>query len=228
VLRWSYLPDLPYADGVALQEATRADVLLRGAEAERLLLCTHPAVLTLGRSADPKNVTASEAELAARGVTVVRTGRGGDVTAHGPGQLVIYPVVRLVKGVTAYMEAVAGAIVAELAARGVAAAWRRQPAGVWAGEAKIAACGVEIKRRIATHGFALNVSRAALEPFRLVVPCGLAAPVTCLEDALGGAPPALQELAESLAPRIATALGRTAVEFRDRSSIVSCDHNPSR
>jgi lipoyl(octanoyl) transferase len=181
--------------------------VLAGEDAERLLFCEHDPVITLGRSADPSHVLAPE-RLAARGVAVVRSSRGGDVTAHGPGQLVIYPVVRLANGVLAFVEAVAGAIVDELAARGIDAAFRRQPAGGWVGDAKIAAVGLHIKRRVSAHGFALNVSAESTALFDDIVPCGLACGrVTSIEREGGGDPP-LADLSESLAERITRALAQ--------------------
>jgi lipoyl(octanoyl) transferase len=185
----------------------------------------HDRIVTLGRSADRAHVLDPSLD-------VVATNRGGDVTAHGPGQLVIYPIVRLAKGVVAFVESVGGAIASELHARGVRdAAWKRDPAGVWVREKKIAACGLHIKRRVAAHGFALNVAAGAREIFDGIVPCGLAAPVTAIEHEVGNAP-ALEELADALADRIAAALGRarspTRVDFRAIMSIDSCDRMTAR
>jgi lipoyl(octanoyl) transferase len=202
-LRWQWLGRVPYGAAAALQEELRARVLAGDATAERLLFLEHDPVITLGRSANPAHVLATPP-----GVEVVRSTRGGDVTVHGPGQLVIYPVVRLPRGVVAFVTAVGSAIAGDLAARGVAAEWRRDPAGVWVGDAKIAACGLHIHRRVATHGFALNVTAAALELFRLIVPCGIAGgAVTALERHAPA--PALPALAAALARRIAPAIGRS-------------------
>jgi lipoate-protein ligase B len=203
-MMWSFLGRAPYRMTVAFMEELRERVLA-GEDAEHILFCEHDPVVTLGRSADEAHVLDPEM-LAARGFDVVRTTRGGDVTAHGPGQLVIYPVVRLTRGVVAFVEAVAGAIVDELAERGVSAAFRRQPAGVWVGEAKIAAVGLHIKRRVSAHGFALNVSARSTALFDGIVPCGIAgASVTSIEREGGGDPP-LAELSAALAERIARAL----------------------
>jgi lipoyl(octanoyl) transferase len=123
--------------------------------------------------------------------------------------------------VVPFVESVGGAIARELEARGVrGAAWRRDPAGVWIEDGgpggrpdrKIAACGLHIKRRVAAHGFALNVSAGARAIFDGIVPCGLPAPITTIEDERGAAP-ALEELADAIAERIATALGRTRVKI---------------
>jgi lipoyl(octanoyl) transferase len=213
-LSWLWLGRRPYVPVWELMEEVRRQVHAEGAGAERLLFVEHEPVITLGRSADERNV------LAPDGVEVVRTSRGGDVTWHGPGQLVIYPVVRLLHGVVRHLEAVAGAIVDELAALGVkGAAWRRDPAGVWLGEAKIAACGVHVARRVAIHGFALNVAPESLGGFTRIVPCGLsAAKTTCV--AAHVEPPALADLASRLAPRIAERL--------DRSPVCACDPRLAR
>jgi lipoyl(octanoyl) transferase len=147
-------------------------------------------------------------ELARRGVELVRSSRGGDVTAHGPGQLVIYPIVRLHHGVLQHVCRSGQAIVDELRARGLAGAhFRRDPVGIFVGDAKIAACGVHVSRRVAIHGWALNVTRAPLALFELIVPCGLAdVRVTTIEDELASSPPALEALCAPLGARLSRAL----------------------
>jgi lipoyl(octanoyl) transferase len=211
VLHSIWLGRAPYRQVWAQQESVR-DLILAAHERdpgssaalERLFLVEHDPVITLGRSADERNV------LTADGVELVRTTRGGDVTVHGPGQLVVYPVIRLVKGVVHTLETVGGAIADELAARGVAAAFQRAPAGVWVGGRKIAACGIHVKRRVMIHGFAINVTRACLALFERIVPCGLpGATTTTIED--HAAPPALHELANAIAARVSHALGRVPV-----------------
>jgi lipoyl(octanoyl) transferase len=150
-------------------------------------------------------------------VPVVRVSRGGDVTVHGPGQLVVYPIVRLPRGVVDFVEGIGGAIAAELSARGADSRFRRDPVGVWAGARKIAACGLHLRRRVPVHGFAVNIADSCLPLFELVVPCGLRGVVTTtLERESGVAPPPLATIAESLAGRIAHALGRTAEPARER------------
>ena len=116
-----------------------------------VFLCEHPPVITLGRSATPANI------LDAGDVPVERIERGGEVTYHGPGQLMIYPVIRVTR-VVELLARVAGAIAETCAALGApGAAWRRDPAGVWLGERKLAACGIHVARGVSVHGFALNV-----------------------------------------------------------------------
>jgi lipoyl(octanoyl) transferase len=228
-LAWSWLGRLPYEEVWQLQERQR-DAVLAGEEgAERLFFVEHEPVVTLGRSADPAHVLLPPALLAARGVGLVRTNRGGDVTVHAPGQLVIYPVVRLTRGVRAHVEAIGGAIVEEARARGVACELRRAPVGVWVGQAKLAACGLHVKRRVAVHGFALNVTDEPLGVFELVVPCGLRGTrVTSLAQA-GGVIDPLPALAASLAVRIGAALGRDVrQENLAHVSITTCSSSPSR
>jgi lipoyl(octanoyl) transferase len=198
----------------ALQEELRARVLAGDEAAETLLFVEHDAVITAGRSADLGHILRPA-------VPVVRSTRGGDVTVHGPGQLVIYPVVRLRRGVLAHVQGVAGALAEGLATLGVSAHFRRDPVGVFAARdgvaRKLAACGLHVRRGVAVHGFALNVADECLPLFDLIVPCGLATvPVTSVERELGRPPPELSALATLFAPRIAAALGRSAEPARER------------
>ena len=216
---WRWLGRVPFAETAREQERLRADVL-RGDAPETLLLCEHDPVVTLGRSADPANVLAPRAELARRGVEVQSASRGGDVTYHGPGQLVGYPIVRLRAGILGHVTAMARAIAGVLAELGIDARWRREAPGLWVGGranendagrgvglgSKICAFGVHVHRRIAIHGFALNVA-SELDGFDLIVPCGLRASRTTSIARLlapGRSPPPLH----LLAARVAGALGR--------------------
>jgi lipoyl(octanoyl) transferase len=222
-LRWSWLGRVGYRAAWERQEGVR-DRILGGDEAgEELLFLEHDPVITLGRSARRQHVLATDEQLAAARIELVDSSRGGDVTAHGPGQLVVYPVVRI-PGVLRFVEGVGRAIAAELVDRGVPAEWRRDPAGVWVGDAKIAACGIHVKRRVAVHGFALNVTDEPLALFGRIVPCGLTARVTTMTAQLPGSAsvPTMEELAGSLAPRIAAALDREPVRS------FSCHHHPDR
>jgi len=207
-LPWTWLGRAAYAPVLALQEQTRARILAGASDGERVLFVEHEPVVTLGRSATHANLRVPPEELERRGVELVRTSRGGDVTVHGPGQLVIYPIVRLRHGVLEHVCRTGHAIAEELRARGVAGAhFRRDPVGVFVGEAKIAACGVHVSRRVSIHGWALNVTRAPLALFDLIVPCGLAhVRVTTLEDELGAPPPTLESLCEPIARRFARVL----------------------
>jgi len=147
---------------------------------DTLVLLEHDPVITLGRSANASNLLVSEEELARRGVSLYRIERGGDVTFHGPGQLVGYPVFKLetgIAGVRWFVERVEAALVAALVELGVKAGLRPGHIGVWCGERKVASLGIAVKRRVTFHGFALNVS-VDLDWFVLVNPCGM--PATCM------------------------------------------------
>jgi lipoate-protein ligase B len=166
---------------------------------DRLLLLEHPAVITLGRSARPENLRASREELARRGIEVIEVARGGDVTWHGPGQLVGYAIADLeARGepdVSRWLRSLEGALIDALGALGVGA--RRIPGrtGVFlekpdaAGSAqKIASIGVGLRGWITWHGFALNLTTAA-DAFAAIVPCGLHdVTMTSLAAALGADP----------------------------------------
>ncbi len=142
---------------------------------DTLVLLEHEPVITLGRSAKASNLLVSEAEIARRGVALHRIERGGDVTFHGPGQLVGYPVSKLeagIAGVRWFIEQIEAALVAALAELGVEAGLRPGHVGVWCGERKIASIGIAVRRRVIFHGFALNVS-VDLAFFRFMNPCGM-------------------------------------------------------
>ncbi len=218
--RWSWLGRVPFAATARQQERLRAAVIA-GVGPETLLLCEHGPVITLGRSARRANVLASTATLAARDVAVVETARGGDVTYHGPGQLVGYPVVRLRRGVVGHVTAMAHAVADVLAGLGIAAVWRRDRPGLWVGDAKICAVGVHVRQRVAIHGFALNVSNGP-DGFDLIVPCGLPdARVTSIARELRGAAaiPPLHLLASRVARAFGDAIGTTFFPSIERSSL---------
>jgi lipoyl(octanoyl) transferase len=212
-LQHQWLGRVEYGDAVARMEALRARILDGDASAETLLLVEHAPVITLGRRARAEHVLASEAALAARGVTVARSSRGGDVTYHGPGQLVAYPVMRLQTGVVDHVQRLANAAMAVAARFGIAARFDRARPGVWAatptGEAKLAAVGVHVHRRVAIHGLALNVTNA-LDAFDLIIPCGLYDVRVTSIAALSGQSPALPDVAAAFAEEFARLAGRTA------------------
>lgn len=175
--RW--LGRIAYADAHALQKRL-VDERAAGAIDDQLLLLEHPAVLTLGRQSDPAHILASEAELATRDIQVVRVERGGEVTYHGPGQLVAYPIVRLHERgllLRPFVRALEHALVQTCAAYGVAAGRRDGHPGCWcdpdgAAPRKIGALGLRIERGVSYHGIALNVT-ADLRDFELIDPCGM-------------------------------------------------------
>jgi lipoyl(octanoyl) transferase len=207
---WHWLGRAGHAAALAEQEARRDRILAGDDGAAAVLLCEHDPVITLGRSADRSHVLASDAMLAAAGVDLVQTDRGGDVTYHGPGQLMVYPVMRLQRGVVAFLEAIAGALAAVSAELGVpGAAWRRDPAGLWLAGAKLAACGLHVKRGVVVHGWAFDVATPPAM-WALIRPCGLSTPVVSLAAARAAAclppPPAVAVVAEIAGPKIVDAL----------------------
>ncbi|MBK9031807.1 MAG: lipoyl(octanoyl) transferase LipB [Myxococcales bacterium] len=214
MIDWRWLGRVAHGDAIAQQEARRQEILAGDAAAQAVLLCEHPPVITLGHAADRGHVLIDDAEAARRGITITPVSRGGDVTYHGPGQLMIYPVVR-VRSVVAFLAAVAGAIAEECAALGVVGAeFRREPAGLWLGDAKLAACGLHLARGVAIHGWAWNVATPP-EAWTAIVPCGLAVPQRSLAEACVARglppPPPLADLAARLGPRLVAALAPRAV-----------------
>jgi len=156
----------------------------RGEIGDQLLLVEHPHVVTMGRNGHASNVLASPEVLAATGIEYYETNRGGDVTYHGPGQLVGYPIVHLnewKRDVHAYVRALEEVIIRTLADFGVTGERVAGATGVWAGEAKVCAIGVHLSRWVSSHGFALNVE-TDLQYFQYIVPCGLTKPVTSLRQ----------------------------------------------
>jgi lipoyl(octanoyl) transferase len=175
--RW--LGRVDYREAHALQ---RRLVAARAADEldDQLLLLEHPAVLTLGRNSDPGHILASDAELARRGIAVERVERGGEVTYHGPGQLVAYPILKLHdRGLLLrpFVRALEAALIATCAGFGVAAARRDGHPGCWCDPdgpqpRKIGALGLRVERGVSYHGIALNVD-VDLDDFTLIDACGM-------------------------------------------------------
>jgi lipoyl(octanoyl) transferase len=180
---------VPYADGLELQrrlvEQRRA-----GEIPDQLLLLEHPPVITLGvkAKAGTPHLLATPAALQAQGVDLFESGRGGDVTYHGPGQLVGYPILDLNpdrRDVHRYVRDIEEVMIRAVASFGITADRAPGLTGAWVGSRKIAAIGVRISRWITSHGFALNVN-TDLAAFNLIVPCGIAdRGVTSIELQLG-------------------------------------------
>jgi lipoyl(octanoyl) transferase len=235
-LRWSYLGRVPYRAAVALQEELRQGLRdavaaeraagewpagaagRRGAPSprtEHLLLLEHPHVYTLGRNASAGDVLASAEWLERQGIEVVESDRGGQVTYHGPGQLVGYPILDLSpdrRDVRRYVRDLEEVLIRTLADYGIAAEVRPGAAliGVWAGGEKIAAIGVHLSRWLTTHGFALNVA-TDLSLYAGIVPCGLRQEgVTSMGRLLGAAPP-LAAVAQRLAGHFGDVFARRLV-----------------
>ena len=169
------LGTMPYAEALEFQRAV-ARARISGEIAEDvLLLVEHPPVVTLGRTAKQSNLTASSEMLAARGVEVFEVERGGDITFHGPGQLVGYPIVDLkrhTQDLHWYLRQVEEALIVSLGALGIAAERNVGKTGVWTKGRKIASIGVHARDWVTWHGFALNVN-TDLSYFDLIVPCGI-------------------------------------------------------
>ena len=170
--RWLGL--VGYDEGLQLQE--RAVEGLRSSKApEQLLLLEHPHVFTLGRGADSSNILADQHQLETSSVEVHETGRGGDVTYHGPGQLVGYPIINLKPDrcdVHRYVRDIEEVLIQTIAEFGVTGMRIPGLTGVWVGDEKIGAIGVRIARWISSHGFALNIN-TDLSYFKMIVPCGI-------------------------------------------------------
>ncbi len=175
--RW--LGRVDYRDAWALQKdlaAARAEERI----GDQLLLLEHPAVLTLGRQADDAHVLASPSLLEARGIELLRVERGGEVTYHGPGQLVAYPIIRLADRdllLRPFVRALEASLIETCASFGVGAGRRDGHPGCWVGvdsplPRKIGALGIRVERGVAYHGIALNVN-VALADFDLIDPCGM-------------------------------------------------------
>ncbi len=213
-LHWTWLGRVPYREAETLQHAVR-DALRQGEGPERLLLLEHPHVYTLGRNADASDVLASSGGRGMEKVDVVECNRGGQVTYHGPGQLVGYPIVNLSpdrRDIRRYVRDLQTALIRTLADFGIAGRPGEEAAfiGVWAGDRKIASIGVHLSRWITTHGFALNVS-TDLSYFSGIIPCGLRqVQMTSIEQETGNAP-ALPDIAAVAARHLSEILGREAV-----------------
>ncbi|HUG36865.1 MAG TPA: lipoyl(octanoyl) transferase LipB [Candidatus Limnocylindrales bacterium] len=182
---------VPYAEGLALQQ----DLVARrraGSVPDTLVVLEHPHVITLGSSSDRADVLAGEEERKRLGIELFEAGRGGGVTYHGPGQLVVYPVLDLKpdrKDLHAYLRDLERVLIEVAAAFGVTAGRREGLTGVWTERGKLAAIGVRVSSQwIASHGVALNVE-PDLAYFDSIVPCGLAGEaVTSLARELGRCP----------------------------------------
>jgi lipoyl(octanoyl) transferase len=179
-----------YAEGLEIQARLVAE-RQRGEIPDTLLLLEHRPVFTLGRNARRENVLFPDEDLRARGFDVFETGRGGDVTYHGPGQVVGYPILELPEGrrdVHRYVRDLEEVMIRTCADYGVAASRIPGLTGAWVGAEKIGAIGVRIARWVTSHGFAFNVSND-LAPFDLIVPCGIRGRgVTSLARLLGQTP----------------------------------------
>ena len=213
-LHWELLGCVPYAEALDLQLAARA-ALKSGEGPECFFLLEHPHVYTLGRNASGADVLAGPEWLAARGVEVVECDRGGQVTYHGPGQLVGYPVVNLSpdrRDIRRYVRDLQEVLIRTLGGYGIAARLGegQENIGVWVGEEKIASIGVHLSRWITTHGFALNVA-TDLSYFSGIIPCGLHQVRMTSIERLAGRAPSLPEVAAAAVRHFGEIFGREMI-----------------
>jgi lipoyl(octanoyl) transferase len=194
---------IEYGQALELQQQLVAE-RKQGFGCDHLLLLEHPHVITLGRNGHLENLLASDEIMERAGIAFFPTDRGGDVTYHGPGQLVGYPILDLrewQRDVGAYVRGVEQAIIDTLADYGITAGRIPKLTGVWVDGRKIAAIGVHLSRWVTSHGFALNVN-TDLSYFQYIVPCGLTKPVTSMAQ-LG-----IRAGVEEVGQRLAVHFGR--------------------
>jgi lipoyl(octanoyl) transferase len=206
---------VPYADALDLQKRL-VELRKAGAIPDQLLLLEHPPVITLGVKTrnDRSHVVATPDTLEDEGVEIFESGRGGDVTYHGPGQLVGYPIIDLRPDrcdVHRYVRDLEDALIRAVAAFGITA--QRMPGltGAWVADDKLAAIGVRIARWVTSHGFALNVS-TNLAHFDLIVPCGIPDKGVTSLDKLTGGPVVMREVEDAVAAALAEVFDRQLVE----------------
>jgi lipoyl(octanoyl) transferase len=220
-LRVYHLGRVEYPDGQRLMALAGERVRAQAGDpagTDWLFLLEHPPVITLGRGAGRANVLAAPAWLERQGFELFETDRGGDVTYHGPGQLVGYPVLDLSgkPDVRKYVAALEEAMIRACADHGIEADRHPEHRGAWIGHRKVGAVGVHLSRWITSHGLAFNVAPDLLH-FQAIVPCGIADPrlgVTSLAEELarrGRAAPPLPEVSARLAHHLAAALEREPV-----------------
>ena len=210
---------VPFADAAVLQQGLVAD-RQQGRIPDQLLLLEHSPVVTLGVSADRGNLLAPPDELARRGIELHEARRGGDITYHGPGQLIGYPILLLKPDrcdVHRYVRDLEEAVIRAVARFGVRAGRIEGLTGVWVGNDKLAAIGVRLSRWVTSHGFALNVT-TCLEDFALIRACGLDdRGVTSLARLTGGEPD-IDEVGDTVAASVAEVFGR---ELRVAAAAIS-------
>ena len=197
---------IPYR---AAWERQRALVALRqqGDIPDTFVLLEHPPTVTYGKTADSANRLLSDAEYAERGIELIATDRGGDVTYHGPGQLVGYPILHLGEGnrdLHRYVRTLEDILIAASADLGVSNAHRADfHAGVWVGDGYLAALGVRVTRWVTHHGFALNVTEEVREGFKTIIPCGVPNKRIVTLSELTGREITVTEAAEAVGKRFA-------------------------
>lgn len=202
------LGPLSYREGLELQQAL-VQARAAGETGDWLLFQEHAPVLTVGRNASPGAQLVDDATLQRLGIERFEVSRGGDITWHGPGQLVGYPILlldRLDRDLHRYLRALEAALIDVLSDFGIASAISPGRTGVWSGDDKIASIGVAVRRWVSYHGFALNVS-PDLRGFDLIHPCGLEGVQMTSMEKLMGVAPAMAEVRRRTAERMASRLG---------------------
>ena len=198
-----------YREAWQLQRSI-AEGVSEGSQADSLLLLEHPHVYTLGRRGKASDITVSNETLVELGAEVHHVDRGGEVTYHGPGQLVGYPIIDLRRtfgGPLDYVRALERVIIATLAEFGIPAASDERPTGVWVADAKIAAIGVKVSRGVTTHGFALNID-PDMSYFAHIVPCGMPDVRVTSMAAEMGRPLSVQQVIPELTRQFGAVAGR--------------------
>ncbi len=194
---------IPYAEGLRRQKELVA-LRQNGDVPDTLLLLTHPPTITYGKAANiERHLLLSPDDYARRGIELIPSDRGGDVTYHGPGQLVGYPIIALGEGnrdLHRYVRSLEDLVIRACHQLGALDAGRADfHAGVWAGDGYLAAVGVRVSRWVTHHGFALNVTEHVRENFATIIPCGVAGKrITTLSE-LAGHPIPLDEVADAVA-----------------------------
>ena len=202
---------LEYADALETQHAL-VERRKRGEIPDQLMFVEHPHVITMGRNGRMENVLASPEILERAGIELHYTDRGGDVTYHGPGQIVGYPIIDLrewKRDVGAYLRALEQVLIDALGEFGIAGERHAGATGVWVDGAKVAAMGVHISRWVTSHGFALNLD-TNLDYFKYIVPCGLTLPVTSMRAI--GCPAGRQEVIAAITGAFARVFDRAIME----------------
>ncbi len=201
--------EVAYETALATMEEHRKRLISGDESAARVMLLEHPPVVTLGRHAQIENIVWSADELERRGIALHTISRGGDVTYHGPGQLMIYPVLKLNMRIGQFLEGLAMTLSSVAKRYGAAGAeWRNDPAGLWVGDRKLAACGLHIQRGVCIHGFAFNVATPP-DAWHAIVPCGLVgtSPISLAEIVGHANAPSVEQFAARCKPALRDFLG---------------------
>jgi lipoyl(octanoyl) transferase len=205
---------MPYGEALELQRSIARDRISGAISQDVLLLVEHPPVVTLGRSSKEKHLTASPEFLQTHGVELFEVERGGDVTFHGPGQLVGYPIVDLKRhrqDLHWYLRKIEEALINTLADYAIAGERNPSYTGVWTRGKKIASIGVHARDWVTWHGFALNVT-TDLSFFDLIIPCGISGVVmTSIARELGAEEVSAQDVRDRVSAKFADAFDLTAV-----------------